>query len=492
MQLSLRTLTKSSTVLLLYVLSFLTLSWSVTFESGPVYLPLLTSYLIALCAAYVVCFGVLGRFRRDASPRAVSQEGAQAYDALALCLLGATVAFILLHFWFLGEIPVLSGALNNDYYEIMRVRQRIFEDVPAFYRYGPNILIKSVFPFLILYMAATRQRLAFFVSTIVAVTYGASLMNKLFIIVPVVPAALYLAYNKRVVPLLAIACLSGLALWALVLVQNPHIRPAFWTAPGEATISGRAMVVEVSASEQKVLRMLEERKVAREEMLWERKVLAEAVRIRHSFGPEAAEQYAKANGLDLDVALLSDKYVWLQEVADFGMRVWLTVSSPFSNFVDTIYIRVFLIPGQVISAWFRDIPAAIPFGEGCGSRLIASVVGCDLRSFPKLVHDLENPELAAAGIHGTMTAASFMEDYANFGERGMVGGALVMGALFALIALIYRDDWKLAFLLNFIPVALLMELPLSTVLLTGGWAVSIALYLIFRKRLQAIWMTNES
>ncbi len=91
-----------------------------------------------------------------------------------------------------------------------------------------------------------------------------------------------------------------------------------------------------------------------------------------------------------------------------------------------------------------------------------------------------------------MTAASFMEDYANFGYRGLVLSGALFAFLLAFIARMFSGDWRWALILNFIPIAMMIELPLSTVLLTGGWAVTLLLYLIFRDRLKTAGETKEA
>lgn len=91
-----------------------------------------------------------------------------------------------------------------------------------------------------------------------------------------------------------------------------------------------------------------------------------------------------------------------------------------------------------------------------------------------------------------MTAASFMEDYANFGYAGLVLSGVLFALLLAFIARMFSGDWRWALILNFIPIAMMIELPLSTVLLTGGWAVTLMLYLIFRDRLRTASDAKEA
>jgi hypothetical protein len=97
-----------------------------------------------------------------------------------------------------------------------------------------------------------------------------------------------------------------------------------------------------------------------------------------------------------------------------------------------------------------------------------------------LINDLENPALLKQGVHGTMTAASFMEDYANFGLKGLILSGLSLGLVLAIVGLIFGASWRWLLVFNLIPIALLIELSLTTVLLSGGWLLSSMLYLVFR------------
>jgi hypothetical protein len=72
-----------------------------------------------------------------------------------------------------------------------------------------------------------------------------------------------------------------------------------------------------------------------------------------------------------------------------------------------------------------------------------------------------------------------MTDYANFGSWGFVISGLVLALLFAALGLVFRDDWKAALALTAVPIMLLMEIQLSTVILTGGWFLTVLFYLMW-------------
>lgn len=406
---------KQSAAFFLYLALTLILVCSVTRQSGTAFVDDLVSYLVALILAFLA-FSVAARKLRI-SDFGSGRPPLLPLAALANLLLAASILFIAGHFVSLGGVPLIKGALDNDYYSIMRTRQSIFMDAPGLFRYGANLLLKSLFPFLILYFYAVRDMKRFWITLFVAICYGAALMNKIFIVIPAFPIIVFLFYKRRF-KMAGMALALPVALLAiLVFVQNPQVRPKLWTPVGMATASGAPMVTERSNGDQ----------------------------------------------IQVDVT-----------------------ASPAYQFVETIYLRTIVIPGQVVTAWFRHIPENLPYAKGCAYRWAAAILRCEFQFMPQKVHDIENPILVREGIKGTMTAANFMEDYANFGRAGLIGSGIVMGFLLALIGVIYGVRWRVAILLNLIPIAMLVELPLSTILLTGGWAFTTLLYALFKSRIDEL------
>ena len=414
---------KESAVFLLYCGLLAVLYYSIISESGPKNVPKLLTYAGSLLLGYVLFRKLL--FKGDGQEAVRKDSQAISFikfpDQFADGLLIACTIFIASHFFYLGHIPVVDSILSNDYYDIMRIRQSVFFEAPAVFRYLPNIILKSLLPFLLLYYCVVGRRGRFWLSLGIGTFYGLALMNKMFVVILYAPLMLYLLFSRRFFTSAAIALIPVTALALLVFVQNPQVRPELWTAREVATASGKPLVIEA---------------------------------------PTTLEQA-------------------------LAKRKTQSSTYPALQFVETIYLRVFVVPGQVITVWFSNIPQILPFANGCGYRLIAAVRGCEFRFFPSLVHDIENPILVREGIRGTMTAASFMEDYANFGNKGLVLGGIVLAFLLALIARLFAGNWRWALILNFIPISMMMELPLSTVLLTGGWATTLLLYPIFRARLKS-------
>ncbi|WP_141396291.1 glycosyltransferase family 39 protein [Polaromonas sp. AET17H-212] len=445
---------KDSAVFLLYCGLLAALFYSVTVESGSRNTDYLLTYAGSLLVSYLLFSRLLGLrgSSSGASKPAAGSRLTRIADRLANGLLAGCVIFIVLHFSYLGHVPVLAGIASNDYFDIMRIRQSVFFEAPAVFRYLPNIILKSLLPFLLLYYCVTGRRRAFLVALGVGTFYGVALMNKMFVVILYAPLILYLLFSRRFLFAAGMALIPVAALALLVFVQNPQVRPELWTPRDKATASGKPLIVEAPT-------------------------IAEAI---------APRDKATASGKPLIV----EAPTIAEAIA--ARKKTQSSSYPLVQFVETIYLRIFVVPGQVVAVWFSNIPSRLPFANGCGYRFVAAIRGCEFQFYPSLVHDIENPILVREGVRGTMTAASFMEDYANFGFKGLVLSGALFAFLLAFIARMFSGDWRWALILNFIPIAMMIELPLSTVLLTGGWAVTLLLYLIFRDRLKTAGETKEA
>ena len=93
------------------------------------------------------------------------------------------------------------------------------------------------------------------------------------------------------------------------------------------------------------------------------------------------------------------------------------------------------------------------------------------------------PENYEHGMRGSLNAASFMTEFANFGPRGFLLSALLAGVLFAAVRVIYRNH-PLALPMNLPLIVATMESSIVTAINSGaGWLVMTAIFfLLFRAR----------
>ena len=143
-----------------------------------------------------------------------------------------------------------------------------------------------------------------------------------------------------------------------------------------------------------------------------------------------------------------------------------------------IMSRALYVHGLVETQWLDLYPDAKPFENGCGYRWLASFIGCDFVNMPREVWLHYYPDLKARGLLGSVTASDYVTAYSNFGMVGVGICALLMALLLNLVGSIYQSA-ALALCLNLAPLALSLESPISTLLNSGGWGLTILLSLLF-------------
>ena len=80
-----------------------------------------------------------------------------------------------------------------------------------------------------------------------------------------------------------------------------------------------------------------------------------------------------------------------------------------------------------------------------------------------------------------MNVASFMYDYVNFGLLGLVLSGILLGIIFTYLEKLFKNDFNMKLVVNLIPILILSSQALTTLLFSGGWALSVILYFYFIK-----------
>lgn len=145
----------------------------------------------------------------------------------------------------------------------------------------------------------------------------------------------------------------------------------------------------------------------------------------------------------------------------------------------SVFRRVVLMPGWTVAAWFQHIPSDVPFQHGSAVRPIAFALGRQFNAVDRKIYDLEYPEYAMKGTQGTVGSASFMYGWANFGWFGLLLSGIITAAVLRSFTLLFGSRWRWALCLNTFPLLVLSSTALPTVLLTHGWVLTLALFLLF-------------
>lgn len=179
---------------------------------------------------------------------------------------------------------------------------------------------------------------------------------------------------------------------------------------------------------------------------------------------------------------LQDKATQYENTLD-GEKDNSNITNPIVLGVIGIFNRVVLTPGKVVSTWFSIIPEKRPFLYGTGYRFIAPLKNEEFVDYTKILYNDVYPENTKRGIYGTFNAASFMQEYSNFGIYGLVLSGIILGILFVFLQTIFAKNLMIAVSVNIYPVLMLSSGGLSTLLLSGGWGLLVLLSFIFKKTL---------
>ncbi len=143
--------------------------------------------------------------------------------------------------------------------------------------------------------------------------------------------------------------------------------------------------------------------------------------------------------------------------------------------------RTFLVPGAIVSKWFRFIPDSKPFLNGKGYHFISIILRTEFKNYTSELYPLIYPGYAKRGYAGTVNTASFMYDYSNFGWIGIIYSAIILAIVFVFVNLIFEDNNFIKICVNLYYVLALSSSSLLTLAFSGGWGLMILLFLIFRK-----------
>lgn len=144
--------------------------------------------------------------------------------------------------------------------------------------------------------------------------------------------------------------------------------------------------------------------------------------------------------------------------------------------------RVFIVPGEIVSKWFEVVPEKKPYLYGDGYKIIAKLKGHRFVEYNEELYPVIRPEYARQGMTGTVNVATFMREYANFGYWGLVLAGCILGFFFVVLERLFSEHKLLFITLNVFPILLLSSSNLLTLLFSGGWIITILMYLVFRQQ----------
>jgi hypothetical protein len=355
----------------------------------------------------------------SASETAGPAKLARPWGLLLTLLVGVYAFIVTKHFSMTGYVPIVEALSGTSEFDVSIVRQGGYFDLPGFMRYASDYSAKALGPALLLVTYYFRSRL-FWVVLAIGVFYSTGLFARILPIMLLAPLLLLMVTQRRWLPAAAVVGLLCFQLAFATAVASPVIREALKLPEiGDSANQIGETAPYVSPGSIKI--------------------------------PEHLKPPLKRPDED-----------------------WRRTSIVYS-----LYDRMLLVPGQVIDQWFQFYDEPEQRERGCGYRVVAPVLGCTYVPIPSKLYAVFYQDNVAQGMRGSLNAASFMTEFANFGPAGFLLSALMGGLLFAAVSLIYRDH-PLALPMNLPLILIAMETSLLTAVNSGsGWLVMTAIFVIF-------------
>lgn len=161
---------------------------------------------------------------KDLKPPSLEFGGALFLANLSLIF---SLGFVVMHWIKLGGVPALEALSQTDDIEIAKLRQSITEH-GALFNYVSIILIRVVFPLLLLRYVIARKYWAAVAAGLVGTVYGLSLMQKSYPLLVIAPSMIYLSFARWRAAVFCIA-ITVLCIVFLVLIANADLRPTHFS-----------------------------------------------------------------------------------------------------------------------------------------------------------------------------------------------------------------------------------------------------------------------
>jgi len=407
---------------------------SIYTDSGATYLRVNVLYVFLLIFAYVFCNITLRHhFSQLASWANLSDHWQSLQKPISIIIDATMILFPFIYFASAGYVPFVRMMYLDDYYVASGLRQTFFNDLPTIMNYGGEYFLRGLAPVWLVYSYINRRRL-FYVMLIITSLHALAIITKASVVILLFPL-LVVQLSRRDWRNVAVSA----AVIAITLSLN-------------VTVLHRTVLDQLAkqAAEQSMAK-----KKAKHKKHVEREIIEDSAVTRyletHLDNSERKKQ-------------IIEQYKAVEIV---GQGIW---------------IRLFAVQGKIVTQWLETFPADKGFQHGCGYRWYAPIAGCTFTKLPdrvwmKYYEDLYDEH----GLVGTVSAPHYINAYANFGEDGVLLSAIGMAILLVMLNRIFINPvHNIAFNGSFL--ALALQTPLTALLNSSGWALTILMYMAFFPR----------
>lgn len=399
------------------------------YESAPLFSP--ATWIVLAVIVLSVLFYSMGRYavRRFFPTRQIltgtnwAESDAGHKRIFFWALIGFFSATVVGHLLILPGIPGLRALASRNDFEISVIRQEGYLGIPLFLRYLSDYSVKAIGP-MVLILAYTARSRAFGPLVILATLYSLALYARIMPIFLFAPLLLYTICLRRFRDSAGLAALIGGILLTTSAIASPNIRDAFFPA------YAASVPQTILASTSPVSSIVSEIKPAQTPKL----------KPRH-----------------------------------YETSSWQSKSVLYS-----LFVRVIVIPGGVMLQWFNYYSDPKLREYGCGYRPVSALLGCEYVNIPSKLYAHYYPKnVNEFKLQGSLNAAFFMTEYANFGPWGLIISSGAMAFVLLLATQIFGSH-PLAIPLNIAFILVAMETNLLSALNSGsGWIITSLLFLYF-------------
>lgn len=408
---------------------------SIYVDSGTQYLRVNVLYVFLLAFAYLFInatlrpkFTGMGDWAQlHGSWKRHEKTIAQGMDIFVL-------TFPFLYFSSVGYVPFVRMMYLEDYYVASGLRQVFFEQLPTAMNYGGEYFLRAIAPVWLVYSYLKRRKL-FYAMLILTSAQALGVITKASIVILLFP---------------------------LIVVQLG--KRDWWQVAISGAIITIVLSLNVTVLHRTVLDQLAKNAVIES---------AKKKQQRKIDKPEIIESSQVTRYLESHL-----------EESEFNRKLIEEYKS-FEIVAEGIWTRMFAVNGKIVTQWLETFPADKGFQHGCGYRWVAAFKHCEFVKLPDMIWMKYHGELNKEyGLVGTVSAPHYINSYANFGEDGVLLSAIGMALLLVLVNSIFTNPIQnIAFNGSFIAMA--FQTPLTAMLNSNGWGLTILMVMVFLPRAAA-------
>ena len=184
---------KSNSLFCINILVLLLLLFGLLQTYGTTYLPQIGIYVVAFVGCYFLCRNRFANWNWSLKENRLDRKWMlRSIDALIVF----TIGFQILHYYVMGNVPVVKAMLSTDYYHITQIRQDIKAVDSSLINYASSFLLKAIVPFL-LFLLYSIDKKRFWLYFFIATFYALALMQKAFIVTILMPLIIHLLLNRK-------------------------------------------------------------------------------------------------------------------------------------------------------------------------------------------------------------------------------------------------------------------------------------------------------